>query len=125
LIFFLSAQSKLPDLGLGATSLQSIGGHLAVYAVLAVLLQRALEQTGIRRPALWALLIAVLYGLSDEFHQHFVPGRTPTLFDLATDAVGAAVALALLRWQRAKRVQRSIRDLPQRDTSSPASVGSP
>jgi hypothetical protein len=31
----------------------------------------------------------VLYGLADEFHQSFVPGRSPSLFDVVSDGVGA------------------------------------
>ena len=37
----------------------------------------ALRVSGVRRPWLWAFLIAVLYGVSDEFHQSFVPNRHP------------------------------------------------
>lgn len=40
-----------------------------------------------------AFLCAVLYGLSDETHQLFVPGREFSLFDLLADAVGAAVGI--------------------------------
>ena len=42
---------------------------------------------------LGAFVIAVLYGVSDEFHQSFVPGRTPDAADVLADAVGAALAL--------------------------------
>jgi len=42
---------------------------------------------------LGAFVITVLYGVSDEFHQSFVPGRTPDVADVAADAAGAALAL--------------------------------
>ena len=92
-IFFLSAQSSLPDLTPGAPHLEEIGGHLLVYAVLVLLWERALRAAGVRRAGWWALAIAALYGLSDEFHQSFVPGRTMTVVDLAFDVVGAGAAL--------------------------------
>jgi VanZ family protein len=71
--------------------------HLGTYALLAGLLLYALA--GLRRPpavhavAAWAL--AVLYGISDEFHQSFVPGRTGRLDDVVTDAIGATVGVVV------------------------------
>jgi VanZ family protein len=43
-----------------------------------------------------AVLIATLYGLSDEFHQSFVPGREMDAVDLAADGIGACVAQAFV-----------------------------
>ena len=99
-IFFLSAQPKLPDLGPLFRQWQDVAGHLFAYAVLALLWQRALAASGVAHPALWAFGIVVLFGLSDELHQAFVPGRQSTFFDVAVDAVGAAMALGLHRWAR-------------------------
>ncbi|HEX3032184.1 MAG TPA: VanZ family protein [Bacillota bacterium] len=41
---------------------------------------------------LGVLAFCILYGLSDEFHQGFIPGRSPSLSDLAADTTGAALA---------------------------------
>ena len=100
LIFFLSAQPDLPRPHVGwADRLFSSAAHALEYAVLAVLLAFALE--GRRRSLLVAFLVAVLYGISDEFHQSFVPGRTPDPWDVACDAAGALAALALwAAWRR-------------------------
>lgn len=57
--------------------------HAGVYGLLGWLLARA---TG---KAAWGWALAVLYGVSDEFHQHFVPGRQADVLDLLADAVGA------------------------------------
>jgi VanZ family protein len=95
LIFALSAQSQLPNLTPGLPDLQSIAGHLLSYGILAALWFRALSRARVPRPVLWALLLAVLYGLSDEFHQSFVPGRTPAIFDLVLDGLGAAAAMII------------------------------
>jgi VanZ family protein len=46
--------------------------------------------------ALRAWTLAVAYGATDEFHQRFVPGRTSSVDDLAADAIGAAVTLAIV-----------------------------
>src|SRR5512140_1225987 len=55
------------------------GGHMLGYAILALLLRRALGWDAQRTWLAW--LLAVLYALSDEFHQSFVPGRHPALLD--------------------------------------------
>ena len=67
--------------------------HMAFYGALAVALQRALEL----RPGSWrwALLVAALYGVSDEWHQSYVPGREATLRDVVFDVLGAGLGLWL------------------------------
>ncbi|MGB4803189.1 MAG: VanZ family protein [Anaerolineae bacterium] len=47
--------------------------------------------------------------MSDEFHQSFVPNRHPDLFDVATDMVGAALALWL--WRRRLRTRAAQPDV--------------
>jgi VanZ family protein len=66
--------------------------HMTEYAVLAALLYRALDRE------LPAFLAAVGYAATDEFHQHFVPGRHASVVDVAIDAVGATIGL--LAWAR-------------------------
>lgn len=43
-----------------------------------------------------ALLYCVLYGLTDEIHQMFVPNRHGDPFDLLADAVGASLGLLFI-----------------------------
>ena len=43
---------------------------------------------------LLTVVCATAYGVSDEFHQTFVPGRTADVHDVAADAIGAALAAA-------------------------------
>jgi VanZ family protein len=108
-IFFLSAQAHLPGPPQHwLYELLSKGGHFTLYAVLAFWWHRALgpiftlldDKRGSWAVFVLAFLIAVLYGLSDEFHQSFVPGRDPSLSDWALDALGAATALAVIAWRK-------------------------
>ena len=59
--------------------------HFTEYGILFWLLIRGPMKD---RPYL-ALLLCVLYALSDEGHQIFVPGRTASLYDVALDSTGA------------------------------------
>ena len=69
--------------------------HVAEYFVLALLLDRAWREGSPLRPRwapLAAFVVAVLYSLTDEYHQTFVPERTASLFDCGFDSLGAALA---------------------------------
>ena len=71
LIFFLSAQPDLPHPDSGWLDLViSSGAHLLLFGVLALLLRWALGD-GVRGLIL-AFGLALLYGVSDEFHQAFM-----------------------------------------------------
>jgi VanZ family protein len=85
-------------------------GHLAEYAILALLLWRALHLSKNNLPP-WSwpkvggtLLIVFIYAASDEFHQIFVPTRTPLVSDVLIDTAGGAIGLLALwifsRWRR-------------------------
>jgi VanZ family protein len=70
------------------------GGHMIGYGLLALAFWRMFEFEQDR--LWWAWLLAVLYALTDEYHQSFVAGRHPSLFDaLFFDALGALIALWL------------------------------
>ncbi len=79
-------------------------GHMLGYAVLGLLLRRALGWDPKRAWLAW--LLAVRDALTDEFHQSFVPGRHPALFDaFVFDGGGAALAVWIsVLWQRRRRV---------------------
>lgn len=82
--------------------------HFVEYAVLAVLTASAtLRPTRLGRSLVVAVLIASLYGASDELHQAFVPGRTPDVVDWAVDTLGAAVGAGLTSLAYARRAARS------------------
>src|SRR5277367_2003605 len=76
--------------------------HLTEYAILALLLWRALHVSKNKLPA-WSwpkvggtLLLVFLYAASDEFHQSFVPTRTPLVSDVFIDTTGGAIGLLVL-----------------------------
>ena len=97
LIFVLSSMSGLGPVPGGVDD--SVA-HALEYAVLAALLLRGLAGArwrGVRvRAAGMAVLLATLYGVTDEAHQRFVPGRMADIADLIADAVGATAAAGLI-----------------------------
>jgi len=87
------------------------GAHLTEYAVLALLLWRALRKPAEPNAPAWrwseaalALALAALYAASDEFHQTFVPSRQGSVWDVLLDTAGAAIGLLCLwavgRWRK-------------------------
>ena len=50
-----------------------------------------------RAAAVCTVLFCLAYGLSDEFHQRFVPGRFPGVDDLVFDTLGGLLAVAIDR----------------------------
>ena len=95
LIFALSSRGTVPNPPGWSPQVVSIVGHFGVYAVLAGLLWWGLGELEImnRRRFVLALILAVLYGVSDEWHQSFVPGRRPDVINVIVDAFGAACGL--------------------------------
>jgi len=95
----LSSRSHLPPLPL----LPSIPGsdklaHAVWFFLLGLLAWRAArhgEGWPRRRTTLLLVLGALLWGISDEAHQSFVPGRDVEAADVAADVAGAAVAAAV------------------------------
>jgi|WetSurMetagenome_2_1015567.scaffolds.fasta_scaffold393475_1 VanZ family protein len=99
-------------------------GHLSEYAVLALLLWRAIHNArrhkfrqlkeisslqNVQDSWKWdeaglALSIVFLYAAIDEFHQIFVPDRTPLISDVCIDTCGGAMAILALwifsRWRK-------------------------
>lgn len=71
-------------------------GHFILYAVLGVLYLLALPRSwrGWASVAA-AVLLASAYGVTDEFHQSFVPGRVPDVADWLVDTGGAITAVLL------------------------------
>ncbi|MGB0678474.1 MAG: VanZ family protein [Polyangiales bacterium] len=125
LIWFLSAQSHAPA-ALSGLRVNDKLMHLAEYALLAFLLRHAfmvslrarnLSQTAVEtslddaaakaadralqwRILLWTLVCTALWGLIDEVHQSFVPGRDSDPLDWLADLCGAGVGITVHHlWQ--------------------------
>jgi len=95
---WLSSRSTLP-FGLQIQHPVDWLAHLTEFAVLALVLELAARNTWRGLPTyrrhLWLFLAVSLFGLSDEWHQHFVPGRSVEAMDWLADTLGGGLGLAL------------------------------
>ena len=91
------AFSSIPSLGTGLGTWDLVLrklAHTAEFALLAVLLWRALGRAPL------AFAAASLYAVTDELHQSFVHGRHASPWDWAIDSAGAVIGLLLLELRR-------------------------
>lgn len=81
-----------PDFGLVATDKLM---HAAAFAVIALAALYSGRPLPIRNVRIYALVWVVGFGLFDEIHQAFVPGRSAEVLDWVADCVGGGIAIAL------------------------------
>jgi uncharacterized protein YfiM (DUF2279 family) len=102
-IFFLSHQSG------NSLYLPPIPGmdkfcHMSIYGMLAMTVLWALgrgKQVSLLKVALETFFFCLLYGVSDEFHQSFIPQRSVSGLDLLADLAGAMLVCAV--WMNSQR----------------------
>jgi VanZ family protein len=81
--------------------------HVPLFGLLQILWLRAMSKTGRTswRAALACCGISLGYGLFDEFHQMFVPGRYASMTDMALNLSGVLGATLLFwLWQSQKKI---------------------
>ncbi|HWB72488.1 MAG TPA: VanZ family protein [Egibacteraceae bacterium] len=93
LIFVLSSLPlRAPQ---AAPGWSDTAAHMTLFGALCVALRWAWLRRRWALAALGPVALTVCYGVLDEAHQAFVPGRSPDWRDVAADGVGALVALLL------------------------------
>jgi VanZ family protein len=93
-------------------------GHVIQYAILVILLRRALHLASGRLTAAWdgkraflAFILATLYAVTDELHQSLVSTRYGSVYDVLIDSAGAALGLGLV-WLWLRLQQHLCNRLP-------------
>lgn len=70
--------------------------HFSEYLVFGILLANALRQhMPLRRACIVAIVCASAYGVTDEFHQYFVPDRMCDPLDWLVDTIGASIGVGV------------------------------
>lgn len=114
LIFWLSHQSSPVPMEMRFPGEDKVA-HIILYGGLAGLISIGLHRAPKTYP-MWVMrfgpvLFAALYGLSDEFHQSFVPLRSSSGWDLLADIAGAAMAhAACTRYFRGRRASADVHE---------------
>ncbi|GJL66692.1 MAG: hypothetical protein NPIRA05_16630 [Nitrospirales bacterium] len=77
--------------------------HAIEYAILAILCYRALLHTAPKDWMLYAPVLAimasVMFGITDEIHQAFVPLRQADAWDVLADGIGASIGVGMWKWK--------------------------
>lgn len=98
-IFFFSSipHLKIEQLGVLDFILRKLA-HVTEYMILSVLYYRAFvisTRLESKRVIFYSIILSILYAVSDEFHQHFVPGRCFMVSDIIIDTVGVITGIVL------------------------------
>ncbi len=113
LIFVLSSLSH-PDVYVPVLSIPYADKvlHALEYGLLGILTYRAFRYAAgpwsAAHAAFLAIVASTAYGLTDEFHQSFVPLRDANVWDLVADCIGAAVGT--LGWTQVKTRRKPAED---------------
>ena len=84
--------------------------HVLIYGFLAMvcyisLIHQAKIKTFSEHPLTWTLIICILYGSSDEFHQTFVPGRSGLVTDVMIDTAGAIIMILIIKYFLSRKMK--------------------
>lgn len=113
-VIIQAIEKIIPDMDFDMENLNHTvrkNAHFFAYLFLGVLVINACRKSGIKG-FLYAFIISVLYAMSDEFHQLFVPGRAGQVKDIIIDSAGAATGIlgylvVSLNKSRVKRIQKN------------------
>lgn len=107
-IYYLSALPgpTVDGLGLGKESYH-INGHFLLYFFLCFTFFKGTKH------AVLSVVLSILYGVLDELHQVFVPGRSAGFFDVFVDSVGVLLAGVIL-WKFYYNLPKKLRNWLQK-----------
>jgi len=111
MIFYLSHQpgdfSYLPEF-IGVDKLLHVIAYGSLAATLLYGLDPMTKSSSRALTAAGVVFFCILFGISDEYHQSFIPGRSVSAWDVAADGLGALLVVAWwLKWSALPRPQNS------------------
>ncbi len=97
----LLAATSFPTINIPTTAVSDKAYHFMAYFGLGILLNLTLIfqnkfLTLKKRNAFYTILIGSIYGIFDEVHQYFIPGRSMEFLDFSADFIGLVLAVFFL-----------------------------
>jgi VanZ family protein len=108
MIFYFSSLSKLPIHYTFNNEDKCF--HFAEYAILGIIFYFNFRGGHSKIFRIFIALLILSYPVLDEWHQSFVPGRDPSVFDAMTDYFGITLGFITLRYFFGGRNEKNIRD---------------
>jgi VanZ family protein len=95
-VFYVSSISSFPGPPVKGINF-AIVYHIIVFFLLTFFLLITIKGEEKLKPKhiLWTLVLVILYAISDEFHQSFVPGRDSSIKDVLIDLIGILFAVLI------------------------------
>ena len=107
LIYALSAMSR-PFEAIARCLPSDKMAHFVEYIILGLLLSRALHFASPASQAVGTIGFGAVYGLTDEWHQSFVPGRSCDIMDWVADVLGVTVGLLVWVWYARRQWRKAL-----------------
>ena len=95
IIFYFSSLPFEKTSELGGTGINTIIYHIIIFFLLTFFLLISLVKGRNKDSISLAIILSFTYGLLDEFHQYFVPGRTSSFSDVLLDSIGIFFAFII------------------------------
>jgi VanZ family protein len=89
--------SSIPGQNLPTVKILSIDKvyHIVEYLVLAVLVNRSCKKNGLSRKTIyWIYILLLINAIIDELHQHFIPNRSVSVWDILANMIGLGIGLS-------------------------------
>lgn len=104
IIFALSSQSGATVSSNGDVDyLAHETAHFVIFSILCLAFYRATKSV------FFSMILTILYGVSDELHQQFVPGRNGNLIDIAVDTFAAFFVGGIL-WKYYAKIPKKLKN---------------
>lgn len=87
--------------------------HFTEYFILGLLIYHLVKQYRVisKIEIIWMILFCVIYAMSDEFHQVFIGGRSPKVFDVIIDSLGSSLSILILQLLQKRKIISKIESL--------------
>lgn len=105
----MSHQEKVPSI-INEFEFQDKIMHFIAYFVYAITMQITIIGAKLKAPRILIIFFSLLFAISDEFHQYFIPGRSADIYDILADFTGILVSMLFYKKieKLVKKYERTI-----------------